>query len=338
MKVVQLISLLSLFAIVSCQQTENKARYEISGEIINDYEGYIYLHYLDVIDSALVEEGLFTFEGTVPHVVEASLTPDKGTSADGFYFGNEAMNLTLRQDDRYFFFETVESQTAQLMDSVIEVYSIIVEGNENPNKEVNDFMTKIVMKYPDNQFITEIASEVIGDANMLTLEQSNKLIELIDLKSMVPDYYESMMIAIERMKNLNVGDPFIDFELTDIAGNTVKPSDFTGKYLLVDLWASWCGPCRKANPELIKLYNLYQSKGLEILSLSVDQSESAWKKAVAKDQLPWANVRAEEGLASPIARELGVVFIPFNYLIGPDGNIMQINIDLESVQAEMEKL
>lgn len=113
-----------------------------------------------------------------------------------------------------------------------------------------------------------------------------------------------------------------DFTLPTAAGSAFTLSSLHGQYVLVDFWASWCGPCRAENPRLKSLYQQYQSQGLNIVSVSVDSDGGKWQKAVGQDQLPWTQVSDLKGWDSPVAQLYGVLAVPSSFLIDPAGNVV----------------
>lgn len=132
--------------------------------------------------------------------------------------------------------------------------------------------------------------------------------------------------AIESTYKLAVGKVAPDFTARDLAGGEKHLSDFKGKYVLLDFWASWCGPCRRESPNLVQSYAKYKSKGFEILSFSVDQSAEEWEKAVTTDKYTWTNVKEIGGASEPVAKLYSISAIPTNYLLGPDGKIIAMNL------------
>src|SRR5690606_27287514 len=129
-------------------------------------------------------------------------------------------------------------------------------------------------------------------------------------------------------KSIKLGSQAPDFQQPDVDGEPVKLSDFKGRYVLVDFWASWCGPCRAENPNLLEAYNNYKDKGLNILAVSLDDNKgrAAWLKAIEDDGMPWVQVADLKGWNNEAAVLYGVRAVPQNYLIDPSGTIIAINI------------
>lgn len=121
-----------------------------------------------------------------------------------------------------------------------------------------------------------------------------------------------------------VGKPAPDFELPDPNGKPVSLSSFKGKYVLVDFWASWCGPCRQENPNLVRIYQKYKDQNFTILGVSLDKpgEKNAWMKAVMKDNLTWTQVSELNDWNSKVVNQYSITGIPYNVLVDPNGIVI----------------
>jgi peroxiredoxin len=138
-----------------------------------------------------------------------------------------------------------------------------------------------------------------------------------------------------------IGSQATDFTLLDTAGLAVKLSSYKGKYVLLDLWASWCSPCRADNPHLVAAYQAYHQKGFEILSVSLDtrQREKAWHNAISHDHLTaWAHVADLDHEINSVVALYGVSGIPQNFLIAPDGKIIAWSLRDGELEKQLRKI
>ncbi len=134
------------------------------------------------------------------------------------------------------------------------------------------------------------------------------------------------------------GQPAPEISLPGIDGTIVHLSDLKGKVVLIDFWASWCGPCRQNNPHLVNLYKKFRSKGVEILGISLDNNDESWKRAVQQDQLEWIQVNDNKGWEAPSANAYDVNAIPASFLIDKKGNIRAVDQVGRALEAGIKKL
>ncbi|HXB40952.1 MAG TPA: TlpA disulfide reductase family protein [Bacteroidia bacterium] len=129
-----------------------------------------------------------------------------------------------------------------------------------------------------------------------------------------------------------------DFTFNTPEGKPLSLSSFRGKILLVDFWASWCGPCRKENPNVLRMYKKYHSKGFEILGVSLDESKEKWVAAIKKDGLVWNHISDLKGWGSQACNLYGIEAIPFAMLLDKDGKIIAKNLRGASLEKKLEEL
>ncbi|MDR3271937.1 MAG: AhpC/TSA family protein [Flavobacteriaceae bacterium] len=153
---------------------------------------------------------------------------------------------------------------------------------------------------------------------------------------------EGKMIAMQltASKTIAIGSVAPDFTQPDPEGNPVSLSNFRGKYLLVDFWASWCGPCRKENPNVVRAYNQYKNKNFEILGVSLDNpgAKQNWLSAIQKDGLTWTQVSDLKGWQNAVALQYSIQSIPQNFLLDPNGVIIAKNLRGENLIKKLEEI
>jgi len=126
--------------------------------------------------------------------------------------------------------------------------------------------------------------------------------------------------------------------MEDENGKLKKLSDIKGKTVLLEFWASWCGPCRRENPNLVKTYENFSSKGFEIFAVSLDVDKDSWQKAIAKDGLNWKHVNDLKGQSNEASLIYGVSGIPDNFLISANGEIIGRNLRGESLNQKLKEI
>jgi peroxiredoxin len=129
-----------------------------------------------------------------------------------------------------------------------------------------------------------------------------------------------------------------DFTQNDTLGKPVSLSSFKGRYVLVDFWASWCGPCRMENPNVVNAFNQYKDKGFTVLGVSLDQDRGKWLKAIHDDNLTWTHLSDLQSWSNAVARQYNIQQIPRNFLIGPDGKIIARDLRGGVLQAYLRDL
>ena len=168
----------------------------------------------------------------------------------------------------------------------------------------------------------------------LDADEQERLLNQFD--SSIRECYgvRSLQKRIDYLRGSEVGAVAPDFELTTPEGEKVKLSSFRGKYVLIDFWASWCGPCRKALPLVKKVYEDFKDKGLQVIGVSIDKNEADWRQALEEEQLPYLQLHDPNSATQRLYNFDG---IPFIILISPDGILLERELFGDEIRKAVEK-
>ncbi len=270
-----------------------------------------------------------------PENQDVTVVGDLDNPTDVEILGGEAQTLYNEYN------KGLRSFHEQIMGLYAELETAYNAGDTVKMEELNH-QGNLVMEQQKNYtegFIREHSDHFIGHYILNSLKQDYTVDELrVAMEQMTTEslYTKDLNEYIAMQDRINVGQPIIDFTLQTVDGTDVVLSEYIkgNKLILIDFWASWCGPCRGENPHVVAAYEKYHDKGFNVLGVSVDQDVQAWQKAVVDDHLTWTQVRDAQNTAS---QAYLVYYIPTNYLIDENGIIVAKNLrgeDLEKALAE----
>jgi peroxiredoxin len=160
------------------------------------------------------------------------------------------------------------------------------------------------------------------------------------LKKEWPDYdvAKEFITMVDNMKATAIGQITPEIELPNPEGQVIKLSSLRGKYVLVDFWAKWCGPCRRENPNVVKAYQKYKDKGFEVYGVSLDRNKEDWVQAIQEDGLTWTQVSDLKYFESKAAADYNISAIPFSILVDPQGKIIAKNLRGAALNKKLEEV
>lgn len=190
-------------------------------------------------------------------------------------------------------------------------------------------LKSIVIQYPKDEFTFTLISKV----GNLTYQQLNTLIHLVDSSIYNSPNKASADNTLKRVSIAETGKTFPPLILTDTTGEEFSISNMKGKILYIDVWSSWCGPCREEIPEIKKIYKKYNSMGLEIIGISIDSDKQKWLKAIREDKQTWkAYCELKDWRNNKFAKRFSIYSIPANFLIDEKGILVAQDLSPESLK------
>jgi thiol-disulfide isomerase/thioredoxin len=191
----------------------------------------------------------------------------------------------------------------------------------------NDYKTQFVSDNPNSLFSVLLLTELVSKKEISSAD-ATKIINNYSPKIAATSSSKSLKTMITSMKKADVGGLAPDFSAPTPSGEELALNEVLGKYTIIDFWASWCKPCRRENPNVVKVYNKYHEKGLNIISVSLDKAgqKERWLKAIEADQMNWQHVSNLKGWNEPIAKMYNVRSIPATFLLDENGNIIAKNL------------
>ena len=342
-----------------------KAGYVVTGTVEGAVDGdTVFLNevagrQLNKLDTAIIANGTFTFEGVQDSTVNRYITckaGDEGLSMD-FFLENGTINIALTKDndsatgtknnDAY---QEIRNKTNALNVKAKALYeamgdsTLTEEQKEAKMKELNGLeeeMNAIQSEGIKKNITNPVGVQLFkqGYYNLSTAE-NEALLQQVPANFQTDEVIVKIKDITERQKKTAVGEKFIDFAMLTPDGKPVKLSDYVGKgkVVLVDFWASWCGPCRREMPNLVEAYKQYKGKNFEIVGVSLDQSNDAWKESIKKLGITWPQMSDLKYWNSEGAQLYAVNSIPHTVLIDGEGTIIARGLHGEELHAKIAEV
>lgn len=343
-----------LFFVFACNNNDSAKKipaktdssYAIIGKVTGLDSGKVYIIHgqSGKIDSAALDHGYFKFSGKADTAELCRISLDDKSKI--FFLENGKISMLIKKDSlRYALISGTKTQdeynyflnqtSKPLTDRMAAVEKAYNDANNKKDKRATDSLDKMydALDLEQKQLVADyskshpasIVSVFLIFNNFsynARLGQIDSLYQGLDA-SVRPTYFgKEIQNIIEKTKLTSIGKPAPDFASNDAKGKPVSLASFKGKYVLLDFWASWCGPCRLENPNIVKAYHKFHDKGFDIFGVSLDDTMADWLLAIKKDGLNWTQVSDLKGWQNDAASLYGVKGIPMNFLIDKNGIIV----------------
>jgi len=334
----------------SCEKKETLApnTYNINGTAKGVLNGIrAYLKNTDnprnvvIIDTAIIINEAFSFKGKVNNASLRILTINSINGGVPFILESGKINIEV-----YNLFKIEQQKTNIAMREIrlqinearsssnTALSSQLIARISEMNKEIISFSHEFIEEHSDSDFALMLLEQMINGTDQ-ELERFTS--SMATLKSVINRNNRNKNIGkkvqdfihiLESQKNLEIGKIAPNFTSTTPDGKELSLNDIKGKVTIIEFWAAWCGPCRRENPNIVKVYNKYHEKGLEIIGVSLDGTgrqkdpKAIWLKAIEDDKLTWHQVSSLQYFNDPVAKLYNINSIPASFILDEDGKIV----------------
>ena len=368
-----LLVLSTITLLISCGNKKANGEFELKGKLINTNGETIYLEKLSgmqpvIVDSAAVnDKGEFEFLQYRPKIgfYRIKLNPQNFAmlvldTADKISITGDLKNLAntyktegSAETKLFLEFQDIAKVRDMRLDSLNKAFQLLMEQNKMDNKRMDSISNLFKTPYenivnPSNDIMAE---KIKQNASMyasimaiqsLETDKYNDVYKTLDagLSAKFPNDKNVRMFhdVVSKIISSSIGQLAPEINLPGADGKALALSSFKGKIVLIDFWASWCGPCRKEMPNVVKAYAKFKSKGFEIFGVSLDDSKERWVEAIAKDGITWPQVSDLKKWDANVVRDYNISSIPFTVLLDREGKIIAKNLrgeDLDKKLAEV---
>jgi peroxiredoxin len=351
-------TIFAVLFLVSCSSSSN--RFTITGLTSNIPDSTkIYLTTLSSIsDSSLVINNRFYFKGVTDSLAQFSICTKDGKEYKSIWIDNSDIKIDASKsnlENGYVSGSEFQELNSEYMKTFNSWYIKLRSLNSLKYANRNDSIILQNLEYQYDSLLikrNEAFLDLIGTdpdfylasfyITFMMFDQPKHLTEeMFTALSKIPQnntWGKSIKIYLEKSKDLVIGDKAVDFTLLDINNNKVALSSFKDKYVLLEFWASWCGPCKMENPNLLKLYRRYNKKGFQILGVTLDENKSSWASTIKSDTLIWPTVSDLRGNMGEVALTYKTNSIPRNFLINKEGIIIGINLKGHLLEQKLDSI
>jgi peroxiredoxin len=353
--------LLSFTSFAQKPAPQNLKTFTLSGTVYQGPE-MVYLYRvtddaLNVSDSATVTKGAFQMKGQIGIGEMAYLSFDgkkklpvfiEASSINVAAKGNDSDSVDISGSNLHKAYQKFMASLEEYDKQISEIYTAFKEAEDDEARkeieekydEVDEEKTAYISEYIGENLNSPVSPYLVTKYMMYSAEtdEITNLMNSFEGEAKESKYIETMKQRIVDLEKTAIGKKIKSFELADAEGKMINIEDFQGKYVLIDFWASWCGPCRRENPNVVDAFNNYSKNDFTILGVSLDKDKEKWLEAIEKDGLAWSHISDLKGWDNAVSKDFGVRGIPFSVLIDPNGVVLAKNLRGEELHSYLAGL
>ncbi len=358
---------LFVFVFVSCADQKKKSDDSVSieGEIEGIANGYAKLMSYDseglhTKDSVAIAEGKFSLKTEVDapelyyveinertKVVPVFIEPGAIKITGNI---NDLANVEIMGSESHQDFVALSKEVEKYDNKLNEVYGAYKQFQQTDPEKADEIMQQFdslneAKQQAIKQWVESHTASVVAPFAVLRYmiyeldyQQLEEMVQKLDTALNNTRYVIELNKRLDVLSKVKIGEKAPGFTQNDTSGNPVSLDDHLGQVVLLDFWASWCTPCREENPNVVKLYEKYHSKGFEIIGISLDNSRDRWVKAIHDDKLSWIHVSDVKGWKNEVSQLYGVNSIPHTVLLDEKGVIIAKRLRGEDLEKKISEL